>query len=33
MQITFYEEASVTKQITCSTNLTTATNLPQMLKK
>ncbi|CAK71357.1 unnamed protein product (macronuclear) [Paramecium tetraurelia] len=33
MQITFYEEPSVAKQITCSANTNPIQNLPQMLKK
>ncbi|CAD8159326.1 unnamed protein product [Paramecium octaurelia] len=33
MQITFYEEPNVTKQITCSSNTNAIQNLPQMLKK
>ncbi|CAD8143891.1 unnamed protein product [Paramecium pentaurelia] len=33
MQITFYEEPNVAKQITCSSNTNPIQNLPQMLKK
>ncbi|CAD8054226.1 unnamed protein product [Paramecium primaurelia] len=33
MQITFYEEPNVTKQITCNSNTNAIQNLPQMLKK
>ncbi|CAD8045822.1 unnamed protein product [Paramecium primaurelia] len=33
MQITFYEEPNVAKQITCSANTNPIQNLPQMLKK
>ncbi|CAD8134841.1 unnamed protein product [Paramecium pentaurelia] len=33
MQITFYEEPNVAKQITCNANTNAIQNLPQMLKK